>query len=329
MPLTEQAELASQLIKKLRSVEENLDKIVKEIALTKEVSNSFYSAINVRIRREFETARAITKEWTLNKFPAYYSGAIKKELRRIKQMRIPGLKSVDIANFINKDSTKQSIAAMLNETLTTYANGFLQGENTLIRLTRYTQQVNVNEKKMNQLVQEGFEKGIGVDEKYAGTVRGSSMRLREELLKKSIDGKHIIIVDRNGKPTSWKINTYADMVAKAKLHELQTQAVIDAAVAVGGDLVQIDAHNSDDEDCSYYEGKIFSLSGTDPDFPPVEELPPYHPNCKHNISVVFRSALIADGTLEDYIEFSNDDSGELNHPTRPSFIPVSERGIKE
>lgn len=50
------------------------------------------------------------------------------------------------------------------------------------------------------------------------------------------------------------------------------------------DLVQISSHGAVDW-CRHYEGKVFSISGNHPDYPPVASLPngynTLHPNCKH------------------------------------------------
>lgn len=116
---------------------------------------------------------------------------------------------------------------------------------------------------------------------------------------------------------------YAELVARTKIIEASSQSVIATAVETGSDLVQISSHNTKTPLCAEYEGKIFSISGKDPDFPMLDAEPPFHPNCMHTMTITFREALARDGTLEKYVDFSNDRTGE--HPTREGFIPVAER----
>lgn len=104
--------------------------------------------------------------------------------------------------------------------------------------------------------------------------------------------------------------------------EANNTAVINTALDVGADLVQVSSHNTDTPLCQEFEGKIYSISGKDPDFPALEEIPPFHPNCLHSLTVVFREVLERRG-IDDYIAFSNGQTE--THPTRESHIPVSER----
>jgi hypothetical protein len=210
------------------------------------------------------------------------------------------------------------LKSLMNETLITYASGFKQGENTMLRLARVTQQVNVQEKAVIASLSEGFED--------VATRKGASERLRKELLKKATDGKYITVIDKNGKPTNWKIETYADLVARTKLQEASAQAAINSAVSFGFDLIQVSSHNTLTPLCQEFEGKIYSISGKDPDFPPLEQSTPFHPNCQHSMSVTTREGMEAQGSLDGFIKFSNDKTE--NYPTGTSFIPVSERPTK-
>ena len=303
------------LLKRLEKVKNNIDKIIKEIAATSETSNVFWSAINVRLRKEYEAARNITRDWINKNVPDIYAEQLKDELVRIKNMRLPAPKRINYKDFAATHTFTQSSASLLSETLSTFAIGFNSGEKTLLRLASLTQQVNLSEKAVEKAITEGFiEKG---------SIYGSKKRLQKELLKKSLDGKYITVVNKNGKETQWQIKTYSELVAKTKLHEASTQGVIDSAMAVGGDLVQVSSHNTNTAYDAQFEGKIFSLSGSSKQFPVATDLPPFHPNCWHTISIVFRESLAQQGTLADYISFSNGES-EI-HPTRKSFIPLSKR----
>lgn len=76
--------------------------------------------------------------------------------------------------------------------------------------------------------------------------------------------------------------------------------------------------------CIPFEGKIYSVSGSSQLFPPLEDQPPYHPNCLHSLSVVFIETLYRRG-IDPYIQFSQ---GNLDvHPTAKGWIPIAERSL--
>jgi hypothetical protein len=195
----------------------------------------------------------------------------------------------------------------------------LTGEKLILRLARITQQVNIAEDQIAKSIEAGFIE--------SGSIQGSLKRLQKDLMTKALDGKYITVIDKNGDPISYKIKSYSELVARTKLQETSTDAVLNTAAATGSDLVQVSSHNTKSEICIPFEGKIFSISGNNKDFPKLYEASPFHPNCQHTMTVVFEEGLEADGTYDKYSDFSKGITEQ--HPTRKSWIPPSERtGIK-
>lgn len=306
-----------KIFKKLSGTSKNLDKIITEISISQETSNLYWTKINQRIRAEYEAARSITQEFLLGNFPEYYKGKVREELTRIKNKGFNLPKTSKATELVSSHGSKQSLKSLLNETITTYRTGFQTGQQTITRLASLTQQINIQEKKIEKAIADGYLEN--------GSVQGSKKKLRNELLKKAVDGKYITVIDKNGNPENWKVDTYAEMVTRTKLMEASTQAVVDTADAVGADLVQVSVHNTQCAICAPFEGKIFSLSGSDPDFPAADELSPFHPNCQHSETIVFKDFLQQQGTLDKYIDFSNGETDE--HPTRTEWVPISERKL--
>ena len=89
-------------------------------------------------------------------------------------------------------------------------------------------------------------------------------------------------VDKAGR--RWDLFNYAEMLTRTKVAEAESRGTEDRLVANGLDLVQITSHNAEDW-CSFYEGKVFSISGTHPMYPPLAQAPnggtPFHPRCRH------------------------------------------------
>ncbi len=92
-----------------------------------------------------------------------------------------------------------------------------------------------------------------------------------------------------------KITKYCNLVAHYQLREAVTHATKQRLTEQGRelgddmmfDLVVIVGPISGDF-CDFYVGKIFSISGRHPDYPPLDSIPgggpPFHPNCTHNIA---------------------------------------------
>jgi hypothetical protein len=319
----------ADLFDRLARANARLDKLIAEITTTTETSSRYWNQVNVQVRAVYEEARVIASSWADENIPIVYRDQIRRQIAKLKGRRISTQGDLSYQSFISTNAAKQSLAALLGEINTTWATGFISGEKTLIRLTRLTQQYRIRESQIEKAIAKGFlEGGPGVrgGTVGAGSLYGVNRRLLKELTGKAVDGKYITIIDKNGNPEQWGLKEYTELVARTKMAEASTQAVINTTTAIGEDLVQWSAHNTNCAICSQYEGKIYSLSGKDPDFPAAEELPPAHPHCLHRLSTVIRSALEADGTLEKYSDFSNDETDQ--HPTRKSWIPVSERTLK-
>jgi len=81
----------------------------------------------------------------------------------------------------------------------------------------------------------------------------------------------------------YNLGAYARMVARTTIREAQTQATLDLCARYENDLVEVSYHGTDCDICLEYEGNTYSLSGNDPEYPMLDEQPPFHPNCKHSI----------------------------------------------
>lgn len=144
--------------------------------------------------------------------------------------------------------------------------------------------------KLNQVVgtrAEGVLRKASLDATIQGALGGSSVDTRTELLKAayqragvsfSRDGHRLMIV--NGR--QYKVDGYARLVARTTSREAATYGTLNRCQESGWDLIQISVSPGAEEDeCSQYEGRIYSISGKHPKYPPLVEVPPYHANCTH------------------------------------------------
>jgi hypothetical protein len=179
------------------------------------------------------------------------------------------------------------------------------------RAISQTQQILLSEKQINNIVFDSFQKtgttgGGPINLGYQQDTRGAKVNLQKAFLEKTKNQEgYITVINKNGKPMKFSISDYADMVATTKIREAQTQGTVNLALQYGSDLVQVSSHNTETEFDAQFEGKVFSLSGNDPDFPEATYLPPFHPRCKHSITVIFREGMEANGSLDRLIKESD------------------------
>ena len=100
-------------------------------------------------------------------------------------------------------------------------------------------------------------------------------------------------IDKAGR--RWSLHTYCSMVSRTTSRQAEVLAVLTADE--GHDLYRISSHGTTCALCAPYEGRVYSKSGTDPDFPPLAaafgKIDPagpdslantwlnIHPNCLH------------------------------------------------
>lgn len=74
-------------------------------------------------------------------------------------------------------------------------------------------------------------------------------------------------VDKAGR--NWSLHTYCTMVSRTTRRQAEVLAVLTADPEQ--DLYKISSHKTTCALCAPYEGRVYSKSGTDPDFPPLAE----------------------------------------------------------
>jgi len=265
------ADIEKNIEKLLNNLDKISNSIQKKINIISSATNKdsvFWAKIKKEIEADYEEARILFAEFAEMTIPIEYEDAAKLQIAKIKQYLLPG---ASYSDFAGKQNNAQTLSAILEDANASLFTGLESGKKTLLRLISVTQQINVREDLINKAISEGFEE--------SGSVYGPLKKIREELLEKAIDGKYIQIINKNGDTMTFDLKYYAEMVARTKLQEASTSAVINTALTYGADLVQVSAHNTETEYDAWFEGKIFSLSGNDPDFELAPDLPPFHPNC--------------------------------------------------
>lgn len=188
---------------------------------------------------------------------------------------------------------KSAVEIVINQMsldLITANEGIKQISNRFIRVT---QQKLIQDSLINQQIAEGL---------ISGEARlTTSNRLLKEFRKQIGNEQFITINGRHFEP-----KYYAELVARTRTREAVTQGQINVCLQYNNDLVQIDVHSGACPDCSFRQGKVYSISGNNPDFPQLDEEPPYHPNCKCNLIPVVAEILKSRGQYDILSLFSKD-----------------------
>ena len=117
---------------------------------------------------------------------------------------------------------------------------------------------------------------VGVD-----TARGSAQKALNMFADKGITG----FVDKSGR--KWELASYVDMATRTTQAHAYVQGHIDRQISLGRDLVIVNGHPNACPLCLPWQGKILSISGTDPRYPSLKDAIAaglFHPNCRHTLT---------------------------------------------
>jgi hypothetical protein len=120
------------------------------------------------------------------------------------------------------------------------------------------------------------------------TIRQTRDALLQELTQSGLTS----FVDQAGR--RWNLVHYADMVARTTSREAYTAGTIAVVQRSGHDLVRATEHYPTCDMCASRQGRVYSLSGTHPDFPALSESGvhfPWHNSCGHVLTPVVESYL--------------------------------------
>lgn len=123
-------------------------------------------------------------------------------------------------------------------------------------------------------------------------------------------------IDKAGR--RWSLHTYCSMVTRTTSRQAEIAAVLTADPE--HDLYKISSHNTTCKICAPFEGRVYSRSGTDPDFPPlasafgkIDRGGPdtlantwlnIHPNCLH-VLIPWTPAGRTPEEIQEIKDFSN------------------------
>jgi hypothetical protein len=153
------------------------------------------------------------------------------------------------------------------------------------------------------------------------TRRQVSAELVRRLVGEGVTDAITGYVDRAGR--RWRLEDYADMVARTTTREASTAATVNRVLELGDDLVAVSTHRHKADECSSWEGRTFSLSGRDPRHERLTVRPPFHPRCVHVLGPATASLDDFEAELERRVAAAAGITAPAPPPTvRPDLPPT-------
>lgn len=229
-----------------------------------------------QVRTEMDMLDAYAGTWAGSAAKREYIRGTTLARDRMKLLKVPA-GPLNMGNVLNRsalDALSDSIAVDLLR-----ANDSWRGRAT--QFIRQTQQRVIQDREITKRIATGVAAGE--------TRKRTSDSLYREFRRQLGDEEFIRINGRNYNP-----KYYSELVARTRTREAATEGAINAGIQWGVDLCQVSTHLHDDRPgdiCPEFAGRIFSISGTSDDFPPLTVQPPFHPNCGHELHPITEQAL--------------------------------------
>lgn len=243
------------------------ERIIKAILANKSVA--FNSAMLRSINKELAVLQGKTVAWVERAIPAAYrSGMDSVNRSYVSQYADAG--AVGPAKYPTEFATlnRNAIKVLVQNTQADFdkALGF------------------VGRRVQDDIRQAGLQ--AVADKVASGTTVDKMRKILAE--KYAQQGLAAIKYQRQGKDVFMSLDAYAGLIARTTTAEATNTASINQNKSIGGDLMQLTSHASACPICMPLEGRVYSVDGKDPDYPPLStafssEYATIHPNCGHRL----------------------------------------------
>ena len=160
----------------------------------------------------------------------------------------------------------------------------------------------------------------GIDAVAQKLAQGQTVnQCKKNLIQSLLDEGITCIKDRRGRNIN--LSSYAEVVARSTTREATNTATLNQLQNYGYDLVKMSSHSPTCSICAIYQGRVYSISGKDSDYPPLDtaysgDYANIHPNCAH--------------VLEPYIPaLADNPEGDMDFSNRPFELSDKDKSMIE
>jgi hypothetical protein len=274
----------------------NVSAIVAEAIENPSRNAAYWKTVMARIDAEYAAMQATMMQWAEDAIPSQYK-AFLKEVQDLFEGGGKGILAFareSLGGLENSEASAQIVSALIQDAVSGYAAALTAGKAEIEHLLRKTQQMVIDEFLIDKGVADAFQSG-------------NLRNFRKILAASSPEFKAILDAIEDGAVIKagryhYDPRYYAELVARTKFHEAQSQAALMQAKNYGTDLIRVSSHNTTTAICIPHEGKIYSISGTSKIYPVLQAMSPFHPNCQHLMYPEFAAEYGIDGTSKTTFE---------------------------
>ena len=232
------------------------------------------------IQEIVRTLDEYTYDWLVANVPLAYEVGSESAIMKLAQYGMPNIS----ASFGGVHQS--AVRAIVADTFQSVAGATKMMEQTLIRTLRDSSKGIFQAGMVTGETRKRLTKELMLDLAGKGFTmfedkHGRYIKLRD-YINFIAEDSWIGFIDKAGR--KWDLRNYSEMLTRTKVAESVSRGTENRLVENGLDLVMITSHNAPDW-CIFYEGKVFSISGTSKEYPPLSDAPnggtPFHPRCKH------------------------------------------------
>jgi hypothetical protein len=261
-------------------------KITAEILSGAGGTNADLLAMQTTVRRMLRALMIFSNSWADEAFTLSYKRGVDITERQVQRLGIAA--SVVRDTLQHQRAVSLLVASMSEDTVRASASV----ENLVVEFIRRTKQTRALDNALSQSLAESLVQG------------NSTIQTRDAMLEALRgfvkEGELIRAGSRQYKPSD-----YIEMVARTRAREATTLGTLNTAIQYGMDLVLWDVHDNACPKCQPYLGRVFSISGTNKDFPQLVVRPPVHPNCECTIHPTTEIALRDSNNYSRLVALSN------------------------
>jgi hypothetical protein len=260
-----------------------------------------------QIRATLSDLEGAQRAWLNGRLPASYRVGMRAMAGALGRP-LPTLSGVHrtAVGAIAEEITRETVGKALPSVAANVSQAFIRAKQTIVAHERLMERLGV-----------ATVRGFTVEEltrSIVTTLRdGATARLGEavddatkEALRATAEGRWISIRGRDGVTRRYGLRAYSRLVARTATRMAHSEGVLQTARQFGVDLVQVSVHAGSCPRCLPFQGKVFSVSGANVDFPALtdENRPPIHPNCAHVLLPAPEEVLRQRGLYEGLAEWS-------------------------
>jgi len=252
--------------------------------------------------------RGKTETWTVRQMPLAFEAGRKASATELQR---------DLTDF--SLIHKRAVEAASRRITTDVASALHSVAPYIEKVWTDTQQLIIREETMAALVTRGQILGLTpkqLKQRIVATMRdGALERLKDSAVPAALQfdlqnvaqGRVVRILCRDGKYRNYGLDYYGDLVARTASRQVATEGSLVAALEFDQDLVRWSVHANACPRCLPNQGKIFSITGRNKDFPLLtdDKRTPLHPKCGHSLNAVDEDFLRERGEYDRLAEFSS------------------------